>query len=105
MPPQALSFNISNFPSFSIIVKDRWIVDQSKNQTLGKILSYISLTTSASYGTLLAIGCHDGKVIVVDFPPLLYASPDTIGVITMESENEDKDKDKVLTSEEENCVF
>ncbi|KAH7919617.1 WD40 repeat-like protein, partial [Leucogyrophana mollusca] len=92
------SYNISNFPSFSIVLKDQWIIDRSKNQTLGKIPSEINYCTIASWGNLLAIGCQDGKVIVVDFSPLLHTSSETMGVITVES-------DKVLISKEDSSVF
>ncbi|KAH7917658.1 WD40 repeat-like protein [Leucogyrophana mollusca] len=75
------SYHISNFPSFLTVVTGQWIVDQPQNKTLGKVPSHIRCLVSASWGTLLAIGCDNGKVIVIDFPPLLYASSETIGVI------------------------
>ncbi|KAH7918354.1 WD40 repeat-like protein [Leucogyrophana mollusca] len=75
------SYHISNFPSFSTVVKGQWIVDQPKNKTLGKIPPHIRCLASASWGTSLAIGCDNGKVIIMDFPPLLCASSETTGVI------------------------
>ncbi|KAH7918266.1 WD40 repeat-like protein [Leucogyrophana mollusca] len=95
------SYNISNFTSFSIVLKGQWIVDQYRNQTLGKIPSHISYRTTTSWGTLLAIGCYDGKVILVDFAPLLHASSETKGVITVESE----DESECFVSEGESSVY
>ncbi|KAH7923203.1 WD40 repeat-like protein [Leucogyrophana mollusca] len=96
------SYDISNFPSSLTVVNGQWIVDQPKNQTLGRIPSYIRCLTSASWGTSLAIGCEDGQVIVMDFPPLLCASSETIDVIPSEVRDQN---DGAFISEKDSSIY
>jgi len=69
---------LNNFiPSMITIKRDGWIVDLSDNRTISKLPEAIPHRCSATSGKSLAIGTALGQILVLDFPPAAFSSPET----------------------------
>lgn len=57
-----------------------WLTHMLTNRTLSKLPAMITSLCSASNETSIIIGTQDGQVIIINFPPVVFMSPDTRSV-------------------------